>query len=1788
MTYTVPPSVLPGNILTLADSDFETTGFTWAADTNANAPIRTNGGGGFVASAALSGSYALMWQATAIGDSIISTGFYPCSPSKGYDVSGGVLTITAGHNAFIGVRWYDSGHTHISDSWGKVNATVANVWQSQVAAVTSPANAAYMKVAVWVATTVLANEYFAIDLEFAAQVPAQVLIDWINPAFSAQSIAGSDFLDMTPWVRYSDNISVGRGRQNGISEISAGQAQFYVQNDTGWFTPGNTGSPIVTYGGTPGLGARCQINVPDQNGVWHTRFDGPVAEIDYAISPTAGTEDVASITCADVLASLSRQQNLQCWTKQAVLNSSPWLHWALDDPNNAGSLGNAAETSGNNGPVLHAIPSTTSASASIAWRNSNGGVETLADASSPGRADESEFWGPGNVVSTGVNALDPVMVGPYSTPLASAYFTPVITTGSFQDTFVGSLGYTLTGSLTAQTGFIAPTSVGANYAIEFWFSVDPNIWPLSNSNTGPFVAIGLGSTRTNANIFAGLCPIGGFTTVFSAGIMTQPGGFSNVNWGASGSGLPTGVHIVSTGLVNGETKPLVHHCVLSITGGTPATPGTVDLTLDNTDYGTFTLTPNGQVFDTITVGGAYGGCGCWYGNISLVSVYQRLLTKAEIQQHFQLGQYGMWEQTTDNCVAALGQYAGIPSFWNGLVGQSAGLSLADYFDISGSNALSAMQVYEQAEQGLLFVPANGTLQFSTRDWRMGYRSPDVNLPPDTYTSDLHYQLIDTYLVNQAAVSTQTYQKGVAWSNVASNSQYGTYANGTVGSPTSLPLITWNRAFSNLGLPAYNYWPDPCLNDNVAWQVNTRSAQRLIMGSLTVDLLTLDSLSGLTVSQLYAIDINNMVSLLSYDAMVLSYSPVSYYALDDGVGADLAGNGGTLTPSIGGLVAYGASPPPVVTSPSCAYLSNVGGVLTSTYAPSGGGNWSAECWVNLNGVSLSGTVFLYSSANTSGGDNAGFALYLSTNAPRAAFGNGTTFATCSASVLPLTGWHHLAATWNGTTITLYVDGQFASNASLSGTLAAAVGKTVTIGGLPGGSGDFFTGLIGQCALTPVAFTAAQVFARYGAAQNGQPAGFANLLGANELFIEGVTEVIGLQTHTLQFYTSPVSTQRAWIPGDPVYGRLGVTSRIGISQPDLSTPQAIGKDVSHDAGSPYWPPQFVTKPTGIYRLGTLAPSGTSATIAINSGTMRSYQGDALLVQIMCPAASTITVGPDTEGNTYTLASSVTLPSGYVQYVFVATNCAPMNAADTVPVTMSVSQQYTMSLIGIQNVSALDQVTTASGTSATASVTSGTMAVPYELEVTLAANAGGLDVGVPGGWTLGADFNPSSVYESVLWKQGSTAATDAFSGGYTGSVAWGAIMLTFRVRPNSLNNPSGNSRSFIGSLEIRGLHDTLATALHPPLAVAGLYNHIQTIPTGNNVNPVVVWDTIYTDSAAGFAAVPAYPNWYTCMVPGYYEIMGSIPYLNVSSGDVGTRTGYIAVAQQAAQAVAAGTANPTTVNSYVCPVGEQHSTQNWNIPTAVCPSTQVYLGLGDMVALCTTSSEGGNDTIENLTGAPQMSLRWCGYGTLNDQVMINSSLGGGGSVTQLPASGPAATSSGASAKRHYATSWTANATYSYYGTWSSWTPQLRATNSDVEQGLAPVGIIGQPNTTGCQFGFVVFPYAAMRTALTGATITSVSLQCTNILTYYTSGTLILGWSTRTSWGSSLTPSSATDHINSQQVGFSLGQAKSVGLLSWANAFATTATSLFIGDNTSGGFQYLTDWGAPATWTLTISYTK
>jgi hypothetical protein len=633
-----------------------------------------------------------------------------------------------------------------------------------------------------------------------------------------------------------------------------------------------------------------------------------------------------------------------------------------------------------------------------------------------------------------------------------------------------------------------------------------------------------------------------------------------------------------------------------------------------------------------------------------------------------------------------------------------------------------------------------------------------------------------------------------------------------------------------------------------------------------------------------------------------------------------------------------------------------------------------------------------------------------------------------------------------------------------------------------------------------------------------------------------------------------------------------------------PPALGKAVAHDAGGPYWPPVFATVLNGMTQIGF---TNTTAQIVNITPTVSSAQSDTLMVQVLAAAsAGTITVADSVNTGNYTQIGSVTLSTGQVQYLFAYFSAtSALGPTGTLTITTTVNQVYTTSLYRMPNVTGVDiAANTAIGTSTTPTITgTGPLSSSTDLELVIVANNNTENCATPSGWNR-LWGNYQGTYENVLfWRVATSTTPDSFSGTLSGtSTPWGAIAISLTVAPFSMNNPAANGHGFVGALDIRGLHDNLSTALAPPMCVVGAANHTQSYATGNIglASERLIFDSVYIDTAGGMGVVPGWPNWYCCMQPGFYEIDSTLNWQAQSSA-AGQRNGWIIVAQAAAQAVAAGTGTPTTVNRYVCPIGESVSGNVGSLEPVANASTRVYLGLGDMVTLGAMQNSGGTITTGRWPYAGStLSLRWVGYSTLGDQLPVCQSPGNGmfGAGQSQGGGNPVTTTTGY---------WSGSYCYAYYGASAYYGHgnELQDYGGPITQGKYQNGVNGS-----C-YGVVLFNYANMHSTLSGHTINWMQCKATNTHSWYNSGCkLMLGTTNITNNGTwaNMRPGVWT-WFDETEVSFNEGQTKWFNIpVSYFGSLGSTAVGLVIGNNSTTNLEYYSTWGTgPNSWELAINYT-
>ena len=174
---------------------------------------------------------------------------------------------------------------------------------------------------------------------------AQVLIAWATEPFNPSPT----WTDVSDWIRLDKGTQLQRGRQDNITAVQAGRLTLTADNSDGRFTVGRSGSPWAP---NVKIGRRIQVNIPDETGTLHTRFDGLITELPAQWEGGPGIVNLAVIQASDILAWLGRQPELLTWTQQEMLADSPVALWSLADTSN---VTQAADQAGQGAAPLQVI-----------------------------------------------------------------------------------------------------------------------------------------------------------------------------------------------------------------------------------------------------------------------------------------------------------------------------------------------------------------------------------------------------------------------------------------------------------------------------------------------------------------------------------------------------------------------------------------------------------------------------------------------------------------------------------------------------------------------------------------------------------------------------------------------------------------------------------------------------------------------------------------------------------------------------------------------------------------------------------------------------------------------------------------------------------------------------------------------------------------------------------------------------------------------------------------------------------------------------------------------------------------------------------------------------------------------------------------------------------------------------------------------------------------------------------------------------------------------------------------
>ncbi len=219
---------------------------------------------------------------------------------------------------------------------------------------------------------------------------------------------------------------------------------------------------------------------------------------------------------------------------------------------------------------------------------------------------------------------------------------------------------------------------------------------------------------------------------------------------------------------------------------------------------------------------------------------------------------------------------------------------------------------------------------------------------------------------------------------------------------------------------------------------------------------------------------------SYDALVTSLLPSAWWKLNDPIGsttvADSSGNGynGTVT----GGVTFG-QPGAISGTPSdtAALFDGSTGYIGTTYvSPSGTTVISAAIIYKTTGAAATQQM-----ASSYGGGGAGLSMTINAGTLNCGvFTAGGVGASITNPVATNDGhYHHAVVTWDGTTVSVYSDGEILGTAPLSGSFSGA-SPAMQLAVLVNSGVQFFSGELTEAVIFPTALTAAQVLALYNAA------------------------------------------------------------------------------------------------------------------------------------------------------------------------------------------------------------------------------------------------------------------------------------------------------------------------------------------------------------------------------------------------------------------------------------------------------------------------------------------------------------------------------------------------------------------------------------------------------------------------------------------------------------------------------------------------------------------------------------
>jgi RHS repeat-associated protein len=358
----------------------------------------------------------------------------------------------------------------------------------------------------------------------------------------------------------------------------------------------------------------------------------------------------------------------------------------------------------------------------------------------------------------------------------------------------------------------------------------------------------------------------------------------------------------------------------------------------------------------------------------------------------------------------------------------------------------------------------------------------------------------------ALSSTQVLNHFQASGNSRPAAPSGVTAVGGANSAT----VSWNAVTGN---------PSP-LTGYVVTAMQGAAAKNALSTSATSTSVTMTGLQG-TIAYTFQVQAANNfglglagtsaavtpTGLSTYASTVQGDSPAYYYRLDDASAmvADSSGHGRLAYAS--GAYTQGATGA-LANDSDTAFSFSRGSIQDQSFIslPSGSSARTFEAWVNTTSTQDQVLLSYGQQANGCRYTANGLALTAGNQVNFITGWNADCYSSWSslAFITPYTiangAWHQLVATWDGTTVTAYLDGQPIGSQAYSTSQGSVDSNGLVLGSLYGGR--FVVGGLDEVSIYPSALSSTQVLNHFLASGNSQPAapsGITTLGGPNKVTV-----------------------------------------------------------------------------------------------------------------------------------------------------------------------------------------------------------------------------------------------------------------------------------------------------------------------------------------------------------------------------------------------------------------------------------------------------------------------------------------------------------------------------------------------------------------------------------------------------------------------------------------------------------------------------------------------------------------